>query len=118
MHGSQLHSQLATDLQERDTVDDSGDDLRMETSTNQATFIDTNTVDTRAEQVILVSKAVEVQLRMLCANLDGLQKLAIIANLNKHLTRTRALSAQAQTHIAVLRNTSGKVSIDFCIRPV
>lgn len=85
----------------------------METSTNQATSIDTYIVYTRAEQVILVSKAVEVQLRMLCANLDGLQKLAIIANLNKHLTPTRALSAQAQTHIAVLRNSSGKVSIDF-----
>lgn len=108
MHGPRLHPQLVTDLQDAD-VDNGVDDLRGKLSMDQLVSIGAYKVDNRTERAIIVLKAIEFRVPILCTILNHLRDLATCANQNKHLTRIHALSARVKNHLADLKDSSTDV---------
>ncbi|RAK93553.1 hypothetical protein BO79DRAFT_250179 [Aspergillus costaricaensis CBS 115574] len=108
MRGSRLHPQLATDLQDAEVHDGSGDP-RGKLSMDQLVSIGAYNVDGRTERAIIILKAIEFRVEILCTILNHLRELATCANRNKHLTRIHALSVRVQNHLADLKNSSTDV---------
>ncbi|KAI9035558.1 uncharacterized protein KD926_003260 [Aspergillus affinis] len=113
MHRPPSHPRRGTGFPNVEVGMDRGHSRKGKLNTCQTISIGTYSVEDRIEQVLLISKAIEYQVRMLFTFLTRLRKNATCANWNEHLTRIQALSARTQDQIVHLRDSSASVVNDI-----